>query len=151
MQPGKLCFAVEAGKRGRLAPAAPPRQRNCPETCVAKAPPSARAEDAFASASARKDARGLGETGVERGSLAVKGGPMLLLPRMSTLAEIEAAADALPPRQQRKLLEHLAARLAEVTMAPLSAHDLMKDGCGIVRSGKRDLSTNKKHLSGYGK
>ncbi len=74
---------------------------------------------------------------------------------MNTLAEIEAAADALPPKQQRKLLAHLASKLAgeksKAKVAPLSAHELMKDGCGMVRSGKGDLSTNKKHLRGYGK
>ena len=67
---------------------------------------------------------------------------------MSTLFEIEKAADALPPKQQRKLLEHIAAKLAAST---LSAHELMKDGCGIVHTGKGDLSSNKKHLRGYGK
>ncbi len=73
---------------------------------------------------------------------------------MSTLTEIEAAADALPRKQQRKLLEHLAAKLGSVSTPdkPVpSAHDLMKDGCGIVRSGKPDLATNKKHMRGYGR
>ena len=73
---------------------------------------------------------------------------------MSTLTEIEAAADALPLKQQRKLLEHLTAKLILGGTIPKprpSAHDLMKDGCGIVRSGKRDLSTNKKHMQGYGR
>ena len=67
---------------------------------------------------------------------------------MSTLTEIEKAADALPAKQQRKLLEHIAARLAG---GKPSAHELMKDGCGIVSTGKGDLSSNKKHLHGYGK
>jgi hypothetical protein len=70
---------------------------------------------------------------------------------MSTLTEIEEAAAALPPQQQRELLEHLAAKLTVAPLATMSAHDLMKDGCGIVRSGKGDLSTNKEHLRGYGK
>jgi hypothetical protein len=70
---------------------------------------------------------------------------------MSTLQEIEAAAAALPPKQPRLLLEHLAARLTGAKSPTISAHELMKDGCGIVRSGKRDLSTNKRHLRGYGK
>ena len=73
---------------------------------------------------------------------------------MSTLAEIEAAADVLPPGQQKKLLQHLTAKLSpggDMQKPKLSAHDLMKDGCGIVRSGKRDLATNKKHMQGYGR
>jgi len=72
----------------------------------------------------------------------------------STLTEIEAAVGTLPPKQQRKLLEHLTAKLIPGATLPkpqLSAHDLMKDGCGMVRSGKRDLSTNKKHMQGYGR
>ena len=73
---------------------------------------------------------------------------------MSTLTEIESAAKALPLKLQHKLLERLTARLKPGGILPklqLSAHDLMKDGCGIVRSGKRDLSTNKKHMQGYGR
>ena len=73
---------------------------------------------------------------------------------MSTLTEIEAAVETLPPKQQRKLLEHLTAKLISGATLPkpqLSAHDLMKDGCGMVRSGKRDLSTNRKHMQGYGR
>ena len=33
----------------------------------------------------------------------------------------------------------------------VSAYDLMKEGCGIVRSGVGDLSVNKRHLKDYGK
>ncbi len=73
---------------------------------------------------------------------------------MSSLAEIEEAVETLPPKEQHKLLQHLAARLGMPKPLPQprqSAHDLMKDGCGIVDSGKRDLGSNKKHLSGYGR
>lgn len=70
---------------------------------------------------------------------------------MNKLAEIEAAAAALSPKQQRKLLEHLTSRLAGAEVKGLSAHELMKDGCGMVKSGKGDLSANKKHLRGYGR
>jgi hypothetical protein len=31
-----------------------------------------------------------------------------------------------------------------------SCHDLMSDVCGSLRSGVRDLATNKKHLKGFG-
>jgi len=33
----------------------------------------------------------------------------------------------------------------------LSAYDLMKEGCGLVRSAVSDLSVNKRHLKDYGK
>ncbi len=31
-----------------------------------------------------------------------------------------------------------------------SCHDLMQDVCGSVRSGVKDLATNKKHMKGFG-
>ena len=34
--------------------------------------------------------------------------------------------------------------------AKLSLYDRMKDGIGCVSSGKRDLSTNPKHMKGFG-
>jgi hypothetical protein len=71
---------------------------------------------------------------------------------MSTLAEIEAAADALPREEQRRLLRHIAVKLSSVEAAPKqSLHDLMKHGCGIIDSGVSDLATNKEHLRGYGR
>jgi predicted DNA-binding protein len=33
----------------------------------------------------------------------------------------------------------------------ISAYDLMKDGFGIVRSGTKDLASNRQHMKGYGK
>jgi hypothetical protein len=33
----------------------------------------------------------------------------------------------------------------------VSAYDVMKDGCGIARSGHRDLATNPKHMEGFGR
>ena len=33
----------------------------------------------------------------------------------------------------------------------VSAFDLMKDGCGIIRSGVPDLATNPKHLENFGR
>ena len=72
---------------------------------------------------------------------------------MSTLAEIEAAADTLPPGQQKKLLQHLTLKFgnAVAKRKKPSLHDLMKDGCGIVDSGIPDLATNKKHMEGFGR
>ncbi|MEY2429805.1 MAG: hypothetical protein QOJ40_2690, partial [Verrucomicrobiota bacterium] len=31
-----------------------------------------------------------------------------------------------------------------------SLHDRMKDVCGILKGGPRDLSTNPKHMEGFG-
>ena len=33
----------------------------------------------------------------------------------------------------------------------VSAYEMMKDGCGIARSGHRDLATNPKHMEGFGR
>jgi len=33
----------------------------------------------------------------------------------------------------------------------LSAYDLMREGCGIVKQGPRDLATNPKHMKGFGR
>ena len=72
---------------------------------------------------------------------------------MSTLAEIEAAADSLPLSQQKKLLQHLTVKLehSAAKKKKPSLHDRMKDGCGIVNSGVPDLATNKKHMEGFGR
>ncbi len=45
------------------------------------------------------------------------------------------------------LQKHLA-KLEEET--PVTAYDLAKDFVGIVEDGPPDLSTNKKHMEGYG-
>jgi hypothetical protein len=71
---------------------------------------------------------------------------------MSTLPDVEAAADALPLLQQRELLRHLLAKLAEPAVPPgKSLHDRMQDLCGVVDSGLTDLSTNKRYLDGLGR
>ncbi len=72
---------------------------------------------------------------------------------MSTLTEIEEAVETLPRREQRKLLQFLTTRLEPPVkkIRGTSAHDLMKDGCGIVNSGVGDLATNKKHMKGFGR
>jgi hypothetical protein len=32
-----------------------------------------------------------------------------------------------------------------------SIHDVMKDVCGIIKGGPRDMSTNKKYMKGFGR
>ena len=70
---------------------------------------------------------------------------------MTTLVEIESVVEAMPLREQRKLLKRLAARLEVKPARKPSLHDLMKDGCGIVDSGVPDLASNKKHMEGFGR
>ncbi|MCI0745950.1 MAG: ribbon-helix-helix protein, CopG family [Verrucomicrobia subdivision 3 bacterium] len=33
----------------------------------------------------------------------------------------------------------------------LSAYDVMKSACGIIRSGHKDLASNPKHMKGFGR
>ena len=40
---------------------------------------------------------------------------------------------------------------ADIVEEEPSAYDLMKEGCGCVESGVRDLATNPKHLEGLGR
>ena len=72
---------------------------------------------------------------------------------MSTLSEIEAAVAALPPKQRRKLLARLVAKLKgpRTAQTRLSLHERMKDFCGIVDSGIPDLATSKRHMEGFGR
>jgi hypothetical protein len=48
-----------------------------------------------------------------------------------------------------------AGRVAETAPAEaekfVSAYEAMKDGCGIARSGHRDLATSPKHMEGFGR
>ena len=39
----------------------------------------------------------------------------------------------------------------ETAQARLSAYDVMKEACGIVKDGPRDLTTNPRHLRGVGR
>lgn len=70
---------------------------------------------------------------------------------MTTLAEIEAAVQALPRKEQETLLRQLAARLGNEPSCYDLARELFEKPGWIGASGKRDLSTNKKHLAGFGR
>jgi hypothetical protein len=50
------------------------------------------------------------------------------------LEKEKAAADEQPPAKKK-----------------LSAHDLLKDLCGIIKDGPEDLATNPKYLDDYGR
>ena len=55
------------------------------------------------------------------------------------------------PAKAKALLVLLPDEPAPESAAELSAFDLMKDGCGIIRSGVPDLATNPKHLENFGR
>ncbi len=75
---------------------------------------------------------------------------VLISDRMSTLDEIEAAVEMLPRRQQDALLRNLAKRLIGPSCYDL-ARDLFEKPGKLGASGKKDLSTNKAHLAGFGR
>lgn len=65
--------------------------------------------------------------------------------------EIEQAVEALPRKQQETLLRHLAKKLSMGPSCSDVVRDLFEKPGGIGASGKRDLSTNKKHLADFGR
>ena len=70
---------------------------------------------------------------------------------MSTLREIEQAVESLPRKQQQTLLRHLTERLSAGPSCYELARDLFEKPGRIGASGRRDLSTNKKHLAEFGR
>ncbi len=71
-----------------------------------------------------------------------------IFPRMSTLAEIEEAADTLPPDQKQELILFLAARLREggAQVSPSrSLAERLGPFVGAVHSGAGDLAANHDH------
>lgn len=67
-------------------------------------------------------------------------------------AELEAMAEKCRvPKSQivRQALE--ANLLAQKKRFKLSAHDMMKAACGIIKGGPRDRSWNRKHMEGFGR
>ena len=67
-------------------------------------------------------------------------------------AKLEVEADSRRVSKSEVVREALIAALdrSSTREAP-SAYNAMKGACGIVDDGPTDLSTNKKHLRGYGK
>lgn len=70
---------------------------------------------------------------------------------MSTLQEIEEAVELLPGKQQKALLRRLARRFGgEEGSCYDLARELFEKPGQLGASGRRDLSTNKAHLAGFG-
>jgi hypothetical protein len=70
---------------------------------------------------------------------------------MRTLREIESAVQKLPLREQELLFRQLAKRLSTGSSCYDLARELFEESGRIGASGKRDLSTNKAQLAGFGK
>jgi hypothetical protein len=68
---------------------------------------------------------------------------------MKSLSEIEAAVDLLSHPEQVRLLQHLQERIEPVSYE--SIRDLFEEPGRLGSSGIGDLSSNKKHLEGYGR
>ena len=67
-------------------------------------------------------------------------------------AEIEAVAAKRGVSKSVVVRDAIEASLAEQKRrAGLSAYDVMKNACGIIRRGPRDLATNPKHMKGFGR
>ncbi len=69
---------------------------------------------------------------------------------MSTLDEIESAVQKLPRSDQELLFRQLAKRLGGGPSCYDLARELFESPGRIRASGKRDLSTNKARLAGFG-
>jgi metal-responsive CopG/Arc/MetJ family transcriptional regulator len=67
-------------------------------------------------------------------------------------AELEALAEKQKVPKSTVVREAIAANLQEhKKRGRLSAYDLMKEACGIIKSERRDLATNPKHMKGFGR
>jgi hypothetical protein len=63
---------------------------------------------------------------------------------------LEAAARGRRVPKSKLVREALEALLPEAPAPPPSLHDRMSGACGVIRSGRRDLASNPKHLEGLG-
>jgi len=63
--------------------------------------------------------------------------------------KLEAVSARKRVSKSKIMRDALDVALRKVKAKP-SLYDLMKDGLGCISSGKRDLSTNPKHMKGYG-
>ena len=67
-------------------------------------------------------------------------------------AELEAVAEKRGVSKSVVLREALAANLHQQRAAAnVSAFDVMREACGVVKGGPKDRSWNKKHMKDYGR
>ena len=68
-------------------------------------------------------------------------------PELALKLEAVAARKRIP--KSKFVRDALITALSQEKEEP-SLYDLMKDGIGCIKSGQRDLSTNPKHMEGFG-
>jgi predicted transcriptional regulator len=67
-------------------------------------------------------------------------------------AELEAVAEKRKIPKSAVVREAIAANLQEQkNHGRLSAYDVMKEGCGVIKSGRCDLATNPKYMKEFGR
>jgi hypothetical protein len=67
-------------------------------------------------------------------------------------AELEAVAERRGVSKSVVVRESIEASLPDQKqLAGLSAFDVMKEACGIIKRGPRDLATHPKHMKGFGR
>ncbi len=66
--------------------------------------------------------------------------------------ELEAVAEKRGVSKSKVIREAIEANLEEQKRrVKLSAHDVMKDACGVIKGGPRDRSWNPKRMEGFGR
>ena len=66
--------------------------------------------------------------------------------------ELEAVAEKRGVSKSEVIREAIAAKVVEQKKdAKLSAHDVMKSACGIIKGGPRDRSWNPRRMEGFGR
>ena len=67
-------------------------------------------------------------------------------------AELEAVAERRGVSKSKVVRESIEAYLPDQKKrAGISAFDVMRDACGIIKGGPRDLATHRRHMKGFGR
>jgi hypothetical protein len=66
-------------------------------------------------------------------------------------AALEATARSRGVSKSRLVREAIEKSFEGKPAKGLSAYDLMKSACGVIRSGHKDLASNPKHMKGFGR
>ena len=66
-------------------------------------------------------------------------------------AELKTVAEKRRVSKSKVVREAIESVLKQEKRGRLSAHDVLKEGCGIVKRGPRDRSSNPKHLESFGR
>ena len=67
-------------------------------------------------------------------------------------AELEAVAERRGVSKSKVVRESIEATLPEQKkQAGISAFDVMREACGIIKGGPRDIATHPRHMQGFGR